>query len=117
MTAMSSSTSIRCYNRELVYLHNGEELQLEQVRAMLPQYKPTTLETFEGVSTIEDTVVHYQKQLVYPASTRGELQLEQVRAKLEQYQISCDMEMTEISVTSVVPLSSCAFSRLARIMI
>lgn len=85
----------RCYGYDLVYKKNGEEMQLEQVRASLPQYKykPRPNENL-------NTVACYQKEKVYSSGKTGELQLEQVRAMLPQYLLpqyqSCDMELTEI---------------------
>lgn len=95
---MQAGGSIRCYQYDLVYPAKGREFQLEQVRASLPQYKPTPTSNIQVKVT--SGVCCYQKDQVYP-HTGGEFQPEQVRAMLTKYQCSCDMEMTEISRTNV----------------
>lgn len=95
-------TSVRCYQYQSVYPSAEKELQLEQVRALLPRYayKPAAEEAPASV-----VIVHYQKDKVYPADGK-ELQLEQVRAFLPKYEISCDMEMTEVCTTAHWPSHS-----------
>ena len=82
-------STLRCYQHSLVYPSSSEELQLEQVRALLPQY------AYQPPEESTNTVVHYQKHKVYPDADH-EFQPEQVRASLPQYDLSCDMEMTEV---------------------
>lgn len=90
---MQANRSIRCYQYESVYPTKDKELQLEQVRASLPQY--SEIHNSQG-----RTICCYQKDKVYPP-TGGEFQLEQLRAMLPKYQYYCDMEMTEMSGTSI----------------
>ena len=91
--------TVRCYNFAAVY-NGNKEFQLEQIRAMLPQYRADLLQP----TATQEPVVCYQKGMVYPPGG-GELQLEQVRAMLPQYQPVCDMEMTQV-VTTINPLNS-----------
>ena len=97
--AMSSSQAVRCYNYNGVYPPGGEELQLEQVRALLPQYNYASVKSFQHKAT---EVPCYQKDKVYPPCG-GEFQLEQVRAMLPKYQLSCDMELTQITTNHIPP--------------
>ena len=94
----AQAATVRCYPFDSVYPGRGKELQLEQVRALLPKYAPKP-----GVQT---TVCCYPKDSVYSPS--GELQLEQIRAMLPQYQPSydCDMEMTEVSTANITVFGS-----------
>ena len=90
-------SGVRHYQYDKIYPPNGKELQLDQVRALLPQYKVA----LEIADEVKVPMVCYQKDEVYPPSG-GELQLEQVRAKMSIYQrhISCvDMEMTVCTTT------------------
>lgn len=89
----AQGATVRCYQYDSVYPGEGKELQLEQVRALLPKYALK--------KSVQTTVCCYQKDLVYSAS--GELQLEQIRASLLRYQDSsdCDMEMTEVSRANI----------------
>lgn len=95
------SRTVRCYDYNGVYPPGGEELQLEQVRALLSRYNNSIpVESFQH----ETTAVCYQKDKVYPLCG-GEFQLEQVRAMLPKYQPSCDMELTQITTNHVPPLN------------
>lgn len=91
-----TGSSVRCYQYNSVYPCKGKELQLEQVRALLPRYRPTLIA--EDIQPI----CSYQKNRVYPP-LGGEFQFEQIRAMLPKYQYSCycDMEMTEISTANI----------------
>lgn len=89
---MSNVGGVRCYPYDSVYPLPGQELQLEQLRALLPVYGYT------ASSLPSTTVVHYQKDQVYPSDNK-EFQLEQVRASLPRYEVSYDMEMTICTTT------------------